>query len=63
MTRDEVFVPRTRSQLIKPGSTPKIVKHNGVDMEELLEDAPIYRLAHIVFQQVGRRILYALDRD
>ena len=63
MTRDEVFVPKTRSQVVKPVGQRKTVKKSKsaakgvlVEMEELLEDAPIYRLAHLLFQQVSRSL-------
>jgi omega-6 fatty acid desaturase (delta-12 desaturase) len=51
--RDEVFVPATRSE--KLASKPvrnKTVNVGGIDYAELLEDAPIYRLYHILIQQV-----------
>ena len=53
MTREEVFVPSTRSQKVKPEAERKIVKKDGLDMEELLEDAPIYRLYYLLVQQVS----------
>lgn len=63
MTRDEVFVPKTRSQVVKPVGQRKSVKKSKsttegvlVEMEELLEDAPIYRLAHLLFQQVSQSL-------
>ena len=57
MTRDEVFIPRTRSQAVKAKANRKIVNVGGIDMEELLEDAPIYRLGHLLVQQVLSSLL------
>lgn len=54
MTRDEVFVPKTRSNLVKNGGTGRKVKIEGVDFDELLEDAPIWTLQHTIMQQVRR---------
>jgi omega-6 fatty acid desaturase (delta-12 desaturase) len=61
MNRDEVFVPKTKSFMMdrcgkKEGEGKKIVE-KGPDgqvseLEELLEDAPIYRLWTTVMQQL-----------
>lgn len=54
MTRDEVFVPATRSEKVKNGGkgTGKKVLIGGQEWDELLEDAPLYRLYGIIVQQV-----------
>lgn len=61
MNRDEVFVPKTKSFMVarcgkKEGEAKKIVE-KGPDgklseLDELLEDAPLYRLATTVTQQL-----------
>lgn len=61
MARDEVFVPKTRSMLVKNGGTGRKVKIEGVDFDELLEDAPIWTLQHTLLQQV-RSVLF-LEKD
>lgn len=53
MTREEVFVPPTRSSMVKERATAKVVNVEGTDMDELLEDAPLYRLVMLVVQQVS----------
>jgi hypothetical protein len=55
MTREEVFVPATRSEKLgaEGKASPKKVKVDGEWWDELLEDAPIYRLGKIVLQQVS----------
>lgn len=55
MTREEVFVPATRSEKLgaEGKATPKKVKVDGEWLDELLEDAPIYRLSKVVLQQVS----------
>lgn len=53
MTREEVFVPSTRSQKVVAGGTGKKSTFEGVDFDELLEDAPIYRLYYLLVQQVS----------
>ena len=59
MTRDEVFVPHTRSdRASKP--TGKRVKHNNIELEELVEDAPVYRLLHLIGQQLFGWPLYLI---
>lgn len=55
MTRDEVFVPATRSEKLKSTNgagkgTKKLV--DGQMLDELLEDAPLYRLYYLIVQQV-----------
>lgn len=59
--RDEVFVPRTRSEkgIPKKGdaSINKITK-NGIELDDLLEDVPIYRLFWLVMQQLVGWPLY-----
>lgn len=59
MTREEVFVPATRSEKLgaEGKTTPKKVKVDGEWLDELLEDAPIYRLGKLVLQQVGQGLL------
>lgn len=61
MGREEVFVPSTRSQKVKPSEERKTVEKDGMDMEELLEDAPAYRLYYLLVQQVSNA-LPALSR-
>ncbi|KAF8877269.1 hypothetical protein BD779DRAFT_1804031 [Infundibulicybe gibba] len=46
MERDEVYVPKTRSDLGIPAH------HEGLDYEELLGDTPIYTLYMLIRQQV-----------
>lgn len=56
MTREEVFVPTLRSQKVQAGGTGsgKTAKSvAGIDLDELLEDAPIYRLYYLLIQQVS----------
>lgn len=56
MTRDEVFVPGSRSEkgIIKSGGTGRKVEvEKGLVLDELLEDAPLYRLYHLLIQQVS----------
>lgn len=60
MNREEVFVPSTRSQKVGDKAPLRKVRVNGMDLDELLEDAPIYRLYHIFIQQV--RLLSSLPR-
>lgn len=62
MDRDEVFVPATRAKdtLIDKRAdgvvgTGRKVLVEGVEWDELLEDAPLYRLYWLVVQQVSRR--------
>ncbi|KAM0749738.1 delta-12-fatty acid desaturase [Meredithblackwellia eburnea MCA 4105] len=53
LTRDEVFVPRTLEQ--RGGSrkgTGRKVKKNGIELDELLEDSPIYSLFMLTAQQL-----------
>lgn len=51
MTRDEVFVPKSASERnFKP--TGRRIKHNNIDLEELVDDAPLYRLWSLILQQV-----------
>lgn len=56
LTRDEVFVPRTASTRgLKEGTKgtgKKREVEKGVVLDELLEDAPLYRLAWIIVQQL-----------
>ncbi|GAA5843661.1 hypothetical protein JCM11251_006399 [Rhodosporidiobolus azoricus] len=52
MTRDEVFVPRTASfRNAKPTGKKREVEP-GLVLDELLEDAPIYRLGWLLVQQL-----------
>lgn len=53
MTRDEVFVPATLSEvkLVPAGERKKAVV-NGLELEDLLEDTPIYALLWLLGQQV-----------
>jgi omega-6 fatty acid desaturase (delta-12 desaturase) len=59
-TRDEVFVPRTASfrKVTEKGTGKKRVVEKGLELDELLEDAPIYRLGWLFIQQV--RLLRSL---
>lgn len=55
MTRDEVFVPATKSEKMKktgPAGTGRKRLIDGEMLDELLEDAPLYRLYGLVVQQV-----------
>jgi len=52
MTRDEVFVPRTLAERKVKANPKKVEVAPGVHLDELLEDAPIYRLGWLVIQQV-----------
>lgn len=57
MDRDEVFVPRTLEQR-KPIEKPvKVTVEGGIDLDELLEDAPLYRLVTLIGQQVRSETL------
>jgi len=53
MTRDEVFVPATLSEvkLVPAGERKKAVV-NGLELEDLLEDTPIYALLWLLGQQI-----------
>jgi hypothetical protein len=47
MERDEVYVPKTRSELaLPPSGSPEI------DYEEIFDDTPIYTLFMLVRQQL-----------
>lgn len=50
MTREEVFVPNTRGSLLK---TPI----GGMELEELVEDTPAFRLLALIGQQVRLLII------
>ncbi|SCZ91642.1 BZ3500_MvSof-1268-A1-R1_Chr5-1g07576 [Microbotryum saponariae] len=55
MTRDEVFVPATKSEKVTKaaGTGRKVFVENlGAELDELLEDAPAYRLFHLIVQQL-----------
>jgi len=52
MTRDEVFVPRTLAERKVKANPKKVEVAPGVHLDELLEDAPIYRLGWLLVQQV-----------
>ncbi|CAD6583543.1 MAG: hypothetical protein CYPHOPRED_002390 [Cyphobasidiales sp. Tagirdzhanova-0007] len=58
MERDEVFVPRTRSELgIKPES--QVVEESTFEkMDELFEDAPLWSLINVVLQQTFGWLAY-----
>lgn len=53
LTRDEVFVPRTLSQRKFKQNPKKVEVAPGIVLDELLEDAPIYRLGWLLVQQVS----------
>ncbi|KAL8283202.1 hypothetical protein RQP46_005980 [Phenoliferia psychrophenolica] len=51
--RDEVFVPRTRAERGAKAKGQGIKKTIGLqEVEEVLEDVPIYRLASVIVQQL-----------
>lgn len=55
MTREEVFVPALRSRVVGKegtGSGKTAKSAAGMDLDELLEDAPIYRLYYLLVQQL-----------
>ncbi|GAA6061442.1 hypothetical protein JCM10212_002023 [Sporobolomyces blumeae] len=53
MDRDEVFVPRTAEQRgVKQDGRKKVEVEKGIVLDELLEDAPIYRLGWLLIQQL-----------
>lgn len=52
LTRDEVFVPRTLSQRKFKQNPKKVEVAPGIVLDELLEDAPIYRLGWLLVQQL-----------
>lgn len=52
MTRDEVFVPRTASYHKAGPKGKKVRVSANIELDELLEDAPLYRLFWLVVQQV-----------
>ncbi|GAA5843375.1 hypothetical protein JCM5353_008791 [Sporobolomyces roseus] len=52
MTRDEVFVPRTLAERKVKANPKKVEVAPGVHLDELLEDAPIYRLGWLLVQQL-----------
>ncbi|KAK4045990.1 hypothetical protein OIV83_006455 [Microbotryomycetes sp. JL201] len=53
MTRDEVFVPHTKTERLKgKEGTGRKKLIDGQLLDELLEDAPIYRLYYAVVQQL-----------
>ncbi|GJN88152.1 hypothetical protein Rhopal_001109-T1 [Rhodotorula paludigena] len=52
MTRDEVFVPRTASFRKVAPTGKKLKVSKGVELDELLEDAPLYRLTWVLVQQL-----------
>ncbi|KAM0753794.1 delta-12-fatty acid desaturase [Meredithblackwellia eburnea MCA 4105] len=49
--RDEVFVPKNKAY-VKAKTNPKKVVKEGIVLDELLEDVPIYRLFWLVMQQL-----------
>lgn len=52
MTRDEVFVPRTASYHKAAPTGKKLRVSANIELDELLEDAPIYRLYWLLIQQL-----------
>ncbi|GAA5856556.1 hypothetical protein JCM9279_005497 [Rhodotorula babjevae] len=52
LTRDEVFVPRTKSTRNPKPTGKKLEVSRNVEIDELLEDAPVYRLGWILVQQL-----------
>ncbi|GAA5951233.1 hypothetical protein JCM21900_004383 [Sporobolomyces salmonicolor] len=54
LTRDEVFVPRTASYrgVSEKGTGKKKEVEKGIVLDELLEDAPLYRLGWLLIQQI-----------
>lgn len=52
MTRDEVFVPRTAKFHGAAPTGKKVRVSANIELDELLEDAPLYRLFWIVVQQL-----------
>ncbi|GAA5986524.1 hypothetical protein JCM5350_001358 [Sporobolomyces pararoseus] len=56
MDRDEVFVPRTLEErggeLKSKENKKKVQLEKGIELDELLEDAPLYRLVTLVGQQL-----------
>ena len=52
MTRDEVFVPATRSSKLDAATGRKVTVAPGIKLDELLEDAPAYRLFWLLVQQL-----------
>jgi omega-6 fatty acid desaturase (delta-12 desaturase) len=48
MERDEVYVPKTRSDL----GIPKEDKHHEVHYEDYFMDTPIYTLGMLILQQL-----------
>lgn len=52
MTRDEVFVPRTASYHKAAPTGKKLRVSANIELDELLEDAPLYRLYWLVIQQL-----------
>lgn len=65
MTREQVFVPPSRKNL--PWFLKKWKKStvtiNGIELEEFLEDAPLFRLGLLVFQQVSSKITRESSTD
>ncbi|GAA5854751.1 hypothetical protein JCM8547_004057 [Rhodosporidiobolus lusitaniae] len=51
-TRDEVFVPRTKSFRDAKPTGKKIKVAGDMELDELLEDAPLYRLGWLLIQQL-----------
>lgn len=56
MSRDEVFVPATRSEKCanEGKGTGRKVMIGGMELEELFDDSPLYRLYGLFVQQVRR---------
>lgn len=53
MERDEVYVPKTRSDLGLPPPPPPGHEHeHEMDLEELLGDTPLYTLFMLIRQQL-----------
>lgn len=50
LARDMVFVPKTKSQFLSARTAESI--------HEIMEDAPIYTLAQLMFQQLGGWVFY-----
>ncbi|KAL8277248.1 hypothetical protein RQP46_010317 [Phenoliferia psychrophenolica] len=62
LTRDEVFIPDTREFVVgnRHGKSGRIVTVGGIELEELVDDTPIYRLGWLIAQQLLGWPLYLI---
>lgn len=59
MARDAGFIPHTRSSYANK-SPGRRIKHKGLEIEELIDDAPLWRLIALLAQQLLGWPMYLL---